>query len=101
MWKSRIILAMVLSGFMCMLAFAAYDHVAVPKQPDDLINFVIQVPRAEMEKHGFTERTVILFNLITFKEACLSYEKRISALERKVKKIEVYLNTIPDPNSVK
>ncbi len=103
-----ILLALCVTGIL----FASYDTTPRPKASPDLIEFIIKVPLATYEKHGYSERTDILYNLIWFKERYIEYTKqkqmldiKIKLLEDKVSKLEMPpVSTatahVPDANSV-
>ena len=69
-------------------AFGAWDHTPRPLAVPDLTAFLIQVPAAEIQKHGNSDRTTAFYNLAKILEAYRALETRVKVLEGKVKELE-------------
>ena len=81
------------------IVFASYDAPPQPKASPDLIELIIQTPAEVYEKHGYSERTGILFNLARFKELYIESVKQIQDLQTRVKLLEDAA-IVSDPNVV-
>jgi len=70
------------------VAVASYDIPPQPKASPDIAEFIIKTPAEIYEKHGYSERTDIMYNLARFKELYIEYAKQIQMLNDKVTKLE-------------
>ena len=96
-------LTIVFLLLVCVLGvcYAYYDATPQPKVLPDLADFTIQVPAEVYEKHGYSDRTIIMYNLARFKELYIESTKQIQALQTRVKLLEDKLvPVVPDVNSV-
>lgn len=67
--------------------FGAWDHNPAPKQNPDIIDALITVPAATLDKYGAFERTRIIFNIARLIEVCNNQGKKIVELETELKKV--------------
>ena len=70
------------------IMFASYDVAPRPKASPDLKDFIIQTPPEQYEKHGYSERTDIMFNLARFKELYIESAKQVKMLNDRITKLE-------------
>ncbi len=70
------------------IAFASYDAPPRPKATPDLTEFIIKPPAEIYEKHGYSERTDIMYNLARFKELYIEFAGQIKRLNDRVKLLE-------------
>lgn len=86
-WKGTFValwLLLVIAG----IGFTCYDSTPTPKAPPDLTAYILKTPADVYKKHGYSERTDIMYNLAKFKELYLDSEKQMQALFGKIKRLE-------------
>ena len=92
------------------VVFASYDAPPPVKASPDIATFIIQTPAEQFEKHGYSERTAIMYNLARFKELYIESAKQIKSLNDRVKSLEERVtkleelfvpnvNEVTDPNT--
>jgi len=54
----------------------------------DLRDFLLQPPNNIYAEYGYSEETLIFYNLIKLREACMEYEARLKALEQQVAELK-------------
>ena len=81
----------------CTLCFASYDTAPQPKALPDLAEYIIQTPPNQYEKHGYSERTAIMYNLARFKELYLESAEQIQALIGRVTELESKVQALEKP----
>ena len=96
-----IMAVMVISG----VVSGGYDYNPAPKPAQDIIEALIPVPVATLDKFGHTERTKLIFNIVSLMEVAKNERLRVKALEGKVSGLEkriIALETpaVIDPNEV-
>lgn len=83
------------------LCLAGYDSTPRPKATPDLLEFIIKTPAVVYEKHGYSERTDILYNLARFKELYMESAKQIQDFQARIKLLEdMPVSKIDDVNSI-
>jgi len=102
MKDDMLIYVMLLLMVLCMVGtgFASYDAPPQPKASPDLAEFIIQTPAEVYEKHGYSERTEIMFNLARFKELYIESTKQIQMLQGRVKVLEDNMIFVSDVNDI-
>ena len=87
------------NDFICVVGvlFASYDAPPRPKASPDLAEFIIKTPADVIEKHGYSERTDIFYNLARFKELYIESAKQIQMLNDQVKLLEDKVNELGKP----
>ena len=100
--KMRYLFVIILL-IVCMLVgicSACYDTAPRPKATPDLTAYIIKTPVDTYEKHGFSERTDIMFNLARFKKLYLDSAKQMQMLQARVKLLEDRTKTLEDTANV-
>ena len=86
--KSLTMLILLIALCVVSVVFASYDTPPQPKASPDLAEFIIKTPAALYEKHGYSERTDIMYNLARFKELYIESAQQIKMLNDRVKLLE-------------
>lgn len=94
---AQTILVMLLILCVVGIVFAGYDASPRPKASPDLAEFIIQVPAGTYEKHGYSERTDIMYNLARFRELYMDSAKQVQMLKDRVAKLEETVNKLVKP----
>ena len=82
------------------VVFASYDAPPQPKASPDIATFIIQVPPEQYEKHGYSERTAIMYNLARFRELYIESAKQIQMLNDRVKSLEEKIIKLETPPAI-
>ena len=90
---------MMLLAFLCMvgLVFATYDAPPRPRALPDLTEFIIKTPVEVIQKHGYSERTDIMYNLARFRELYIESAQQIKMLNDRVTKLEDEVSKLGKP----
>ncbi len=87
-----VILACVIFAFTITVAFGHTE-------PTQSLRDVLLQPNASIyQRFGWSEDTLVLFNLLKLQEVCQDQQTRIKVLEDKVAKLEVLITV--DPNDI-
>jgi len=91
----RIFVVLSIALFVVGIVFASYDVAPAPKATPDLAEYIIKTPAEVYKKHGYSERTDIMYNLARFKELYIESTKQMQMLKERVKLLED--NSVPVP----
>lgn len=91
--KMKIFAVFMLILCIVCVCIASYDTPPRPKASPDLMAYIIETPADVYEKHGYSERTAIMYNLAKFKELYIESAKQIQTLDLKVKVLQDRLDT--------
>ncbi len=95
--KKLVMLILLVVLCVASIVFASYDAPPQPKASPDLAEFIIQTPADVYKKHGYSERTDIMYNLARFKELYIESTKQIQMLVGKVKVLEDRVSELEKP----
>ena len=71
------------------VAFGGYDYNPQPKPAQDIIDALMAVPVATLDKFGHTERTKLIFNIARLIDFAKSQEAKILEMEKRIVVLEV------------
>ena len=85
---SIVVAVLILIVLVVNAAFGGYDYNPLPKPPQDILDALMPVPVATLDKFGHTERTKLIFNIARLLEIAKSQQLKIKILEGKVSGLE-------------
>lgn len=104
--KEMVLVAILLLLVAVGTSFAGWDCAERPKTEKDLSDYLYPLPRNIIDQYGYGDRTIVMFNLATLKQAREKHKKQIDELESANKAltariVELTARPVCDPNEIK
>lgn len=81
------------------VAFSSWDNARVTEPVQDLRAFLSPVPDAIKYTYGNSDRTQVMWNIITITKICKGYEIELKALRAEIEDLKKQVAEISDPNN--